>query len=130
MLSFVRGPHHHHHHHHDRIGALVRLEVSWRRDADPVERAAHSATLTDLTRLADRLAQHVVGFHPLYLDAAAAAASATATGVVEEGSVLLEQPFLFGGGSVAEVVQAMCAQHADHLASLRLVHFTRHSIAA
>ncbi len=97
-----------------------------------MERLAHSATMTDLARMADKLAQHVVGFQPTYLDASQAqqAVAADPAMTVEEGSVLLDQPFLFGGGTVAEVVQAMSTKHTAHLANVRLVHFTRHSIAA
>ncbi|KAJ3219544.1 hypothetical protein HDU67_000489 [Dinochytrium kinnereticum] len=69
-----------------RIGALVALNIEGGKAQDPA-----------LGKLAKQIAQQVVGFGPTTIEVVAGA---------DEGTALMGQDFLFGGGKVAEVLKA------------------------
>lgn len=113
-----------------RIGALIKLNVEWTPGADVV---SQRQVFAELGKFADRLAQHVVGFHPLYLDDAEAAQAVSTTAMDEsaveaEGRVLLDQEFLFGGGRVHEVLASLSTRFPGVVQSVRVSSFLRHSI--
>jgi elongation factor Ts len=70
-----------------RLGSVIVLRLEKRVDIE---------TRKEITMLAKKIAQHVSGFNPVTVNA---------TNGVESESVLMNQPFLFGGGSIAEVLQ-------------------------
>jgi elongation factor Ts len=68
---------------------------------------------TEIATFAKKLAQHVSGFAPLSISSCKDSPSE---------SVLVEQPFLFGGGTVAQVIEDLSRKHN---ASIEIVDFKR-----
>ncbi len=83
-----------------RIGAIVSLKVQSleEKGAMTMELLKSQIQENGLATKARQLAQHVVGMKPLSLEAK--------TNDCESDQVLVEQSFLFGGGSVREVVSS------------------------
>lgn len=85
-----------------RVGAVIALDVS------------SSENKKKIAEFANRLAQHVAGFSPI---------SIIQEEGMESGDVLLNQPFLFGGGTVKEVLES--TRHLLGCERLRVIDFKR-----
>ena len=81
-----------------RLGSLVALESS----TPPFEISKR----TELAQLAKKIAQHICGFSPL---------SIHSKDGVDEECVLMNQSFLFGGGTVAQVLVEESKKHGIEL---------------